>query len=250
MEPIGNFYVTGDTHGVFARVIDFCNKVKTTKHDVLIILGDAGVNYYLDKRDKKLKQKLEALPITLMLVRGNHEARPGTGWNEEDKKDKFISAEEYCGFFMYESEFPSILYMEDGEHYTLNVNGVKKRTLVIGGAYSVDKDYRLEMYDLGNHNYRWFADEQLSQSERALIVRTNEHADYDYVFTHTCPAGYEPRDMFLPNIDQSKIDRTMENFLADIKDEITFDKWYCGHWHTNRIDGDIHFLFNDIIQLQ
>ena len=42
----------------------------------MIVLGDNGVNYWGGKRDKALKKKLEALPITFMMIRGNHDQRP------------------------------------------------------------------------------------------------------------------------------------------------------------------------------
>ena len=54
-------YLTGDTHGNFDRIRRFCELNNTTKDDVLIILGDAGINYYLNKRDYKLKQELQNL---------------------------------------------------------------------------------------------------------------------------------------------------------------------------------------------
>ena len=38
-------YLTGDTHGDFDRIIHFCEKMQTTRADVMIILGDAGFNY-------------------------------------------------------------------------------------------------------------------------------------------------------------------------------------------------------------
>lgn len=38
-------YITGDTHGSFSRVEMFCKRMDTTKEDVLIILGDAGINF-------------------------------------------------------------------------------------------------------------------------------------------------------------------------------------------------------------
>lgn len=44
-------YITGDTHGDFSRINDFCFKNKTTTDDIMIILGDAGINYYGAKRD-------------------------------------------------------------------------------------------------------------------------------------------------------------------------------------------------------
>ena len=39
------FYITGDTHGEFNRIKKFIYEHNTTKDDVLIILGDAGINY-------------------------------------------------------------------------------------------------------------------------------------------------------------------------------------------------------------
>lgn len=71
-----NVYLTGDTHGRFERIACFCRDNHTTLGDVLIILGDASVNYYLDHRDEKLKQYIDTMPVTLLCIHGNHEARP------------------------------------------------------------------------------------------------------------------------------------------------------------------------------
>ncbi len=44
-------YITGDTHGDFRNVEQFCKKCRPAKDDdVLIILGDAGINYYAPNR--------------------------------------------------------------------------------------------------------------------------------------------------------------------------------------------------------
>ena len=48
-------YITGDTHGDFRNVARFCKKMQTSKDDVLIILGDAGINYYGSEQDKRKK---------------------------------------------------------------------------------------------------------------------------------------------------------------------------------------------------
>ena len=94
-------YITGDTHGRFERIKEFCNEQKTTNEDVMIILGDVGINYYLDKRDDYLREEVAKLPITLFGIHGNHEERPYNieGYEEEsirrlfdlilEKKDKF-----------------------------------------------------------------------------------------------------------------------------------------------------------------
>ena len=48
-------YITGDTHREFYRLHD----IEKNKDNMLIILGDAGINYYLDERDKMLKEQLK-----------------------------------------------------------------------------------------------------------------------------------------------------------------------------------------------
>ena len=44
-------YVTGDTHGDFDRIAHFCARMKTKPSDIMIILGDAGINFYGGWRD-------------------------------------------------------------------------------------------------------------------------------------------------------------------------------------------------------
>ena len=57
------------------------------------------------------------------------------------------------------------------------------------------------------------------------------------VLSHTCPLKYEPVEMFQPMIDQSTVDRSTEIWLDAIEDKLEYEKWYCGHYHTEkRID--------------
>ncbi len=37
-------YITGDKHGSFNEIKKFCKENNTTKDDVIIILGDVGLN--------------------------------------------------------------------------------------------------------------------------------------------------------------------------------------------------------------
>lgn len=78
-------YLTGDTHGDFDRIIHFCEKMQTTRDDVMIILGDAGFNYYGGWRDEHQKKRMAKQPITLLAIHGNHEIRPETlsGYREQ-----------------------------------------------------------------------------------------------------------------------------------------------------------------------
>lgn len=54
--------------------------------------------------------------------------------------------------------YPNLIFEKDGEFYDI----YKKKVMVIGGAYSVDKWYRLKM------NYKWLEDEQISEEENLL----------------------------------------------------------------------------------
>ena len=53
------FYITGDTHRDFGNVAVFCKRMKTTKEDVMIVLGDAGINFHGGFLDRLKKQELE-----------------------------------------------------------------------------------------------------------------------------------------------------------------------------------------------
>lgn len=60
-------YITGDTHGDFRRIKEFCRLADTTAEDVIVILGDAGINYYGNESDGRLKYILSKLPVTLFV---------------------------------------------------------------------------------------------------------------------------------------------------------------------------------------
>ena len=231
---MGKFYITGDTHGNFNRIDYFCQRFETSKEDILCILGDAGINYYLNKKDYMLKQVLQDMPITFFCIHGNHEERPFN-------ISTYITKKWNGGTVYYEEEFPNILFAKDGEIY--NING--KSVLVIGGAYSVDKEYRLLK------GWSWFKDEQPNKEIVKYIEKQiTKQRHFDIVLTHTCPIETEPRHMFLPFIDQSKVDKTTELLLQRIADWITFDNWYFGHFHGHWDNGKYHMLFEDYVEVE
>ena len=126
-------YYTGDIHGNATDLVAFVNRFKLTDSDILIILGDVGANYYGDKRDQYCKNALASMKPTVFCIHGNHERRPATVPSYKQK-------EWNGGMVWYEDEYPNLLFARDGDIF--NIDGTKH--LVIGGAYSVDKFYRLE----------------------------------------------------------------------------------------------------------
>ena len=107
--------------------------------------------------------------------------------------------------------------------------------LVIGGAYSVDKYYRIARRP--NSNWTgWFAEEQLNDTERATAANLCKNKSYDFVLSHTCPISWEPRDLFLSTTDQSSVDKTMELWMEDIKLSFSWNIWLFGHYHADRLE--------------
>jgi len=226
-------YLTGDPHGNFDRIEEFCGRFKTTRDDIMIILGDAGINYYGGKKDKRLKEELSSWPVTFFMVRGNHEKNP-------ENIPSYIESTFLDGSVLIEPEYPNLIFAKDGEVYSFIVDEKPKKAIVIGGAYSVDKYYRL------SKGYRWFEDEQPSDEVKTRVEKKLSHMNWkvDYVLTHTAPIRYEPMEWFLSMIDQSTVDNSTEIWLDEIFQKLQFEKWYCGHYHGEKTIDKITFMFN------
>ena len=228
-------YITGDKHGDFTRVAAFCDTVGTTKEDILIILGDAGINYYGNPKDKRLKQQLSELPITLFCIHGNHERRP-------ESLPTYQENDWHGGKIYVEPDFPTILFAKDGEIYDL----VGTRCIAIGGACSVDKHHRLA------NNWGWWPDEQPSAAIKQRVEARLEAEAWtiDTVLSHTCPLRYIPTEMLLACVDQSTVDSTTEIWLDVIAGKLTYTRWYCGHYHTNKSIDKMKFLYEDFVEFR
>lgn len=223
-------YITGDTHGNFERLEKFCKEKRTTKEDLLIILGDFGANYYGGYRDYQKKNMLRKLPITIFAIHGNHEQRP---YNIQSYTKMVVNG----GIVYYEEEYPNLLFAKDGEIFEFD--GLK--TMVIGGAYSIDKNYRLR------HRQKWWKDEQPSEDIKAYVEKQLDIIgwDVDIVLSHTAPIKYEPVEAFMPGIDQRRVDKSTEMWLDSIEDILLYKKWYCGHYHIEKKVDNLEFMFKN-----
>ena len=221
---------TGDTHGDVTRIVHAIHRFALRKDDVIVILGDVGLNDYgNDRGDRDRKKKLNSKGVPILCIHGNHERRPATL--------KTYKAIEWHGGKVYAEEgLPNLLFAIDGEVYDLD----GQKAIAIGGAYSVDKFYRLA------RGYSWFPDEQPDEETKARVEAKLTAMDWkvDLVLSHTCPTRYVPTEAFLPGLDQSTVDHSTEEWLDTIADRLAYGHWFCGHWHIDiRIDK-MHFLFN------
>lgn len=219
-------FYTGDIHGDASRVVQFAQHYTLRAEDTIVILGDVGANYYGNQRDEACKSRLVSIKPTVFCIHGNHEIRPANLPN-------YQLTEWHGGKVWYEEKYPRLLFAKDGDIFDLE--GL--RHLVIGGAYSVDKYYRLQ------RGYGWWEDEQPSPEIRAYVEHNIAEQKFDIVLSHTCPFKYEPREMFLPMVDQSLVDDSTEKWLDMIEESISYQAWFCGHWHTDKRIDRLHFLF-------
>ena len=220
-------YFTGDIHGAVDSIVDFIDKVHPTKQDVLVLLGDVGANYYSGCRDHLLKAFLNDVGAVVLCIHGNHEMRPTS-------VPGYVEQQWNGGIVWVQPEFPNLLFAKDGEIFTLG----DLRYLAIGGAYSVDKYYRL------SKGWGWWPDEQPSDEIKSYVEQQIAERDFDIVLSHTCPFKYEPTEMFLSAIDQSTVDNSTEHWLDIIEESIDYKAWFCGHWHTDKRIDKMHFLFH------
>lgn len=236
---IKNWLITGDTHGKILERINHINQEQySPKETALIILGDAGFNFYLNKTDWKLKRNTNNTGYTIYCVRGNHEERP-ENLNIPLVYDKEVNGLVYC-----EEEFPNIKYFVDGGSY--NIKGYS--VLTIGGAYSVDKWHRIGDKDSKTTWTGWFKDEQLTYNERQKITKQVKNKSYDFVLTHTCPYSWRPTDLFLSFVDATTIGPTMELWLEELKNKINYNIWLFGHFHADRIERPKCEIFHKNIE--
>lgn len=229
-----HFYITGDTHRDFERIEQFCEENETTIDDVMIILGDVGINYYLHSYDRALKSRLSKLNITLLCVHGNHEERPWlaadydeVAWNE--------------GKVYVEPQYPNLVFAKDGEIY--DING--RKVMSIGGAYSIDKCYRLR------NGLQWFESEQPSEDIKAYVESQLEKVNWKIgiILSHTVPIEAEPTWAFLTGLNQSTVDKSTERWLQYIYDNLEFSEWYAGHYHVEHEENGIRIMFEDFDEI-
>lgn len=245
---IKNWLVRGDTHGKFDWMNNGCLNDYAPEETAIIILGDAGFNFFLNKTDDKLKAEVNARGYRFYCVRGNHEARPQDIYGMTFGYDPEIH-----GMFYIEKEYPNIRYFNDYGIYNIS----NYECGVIGGAYSVDKWYRLaraqvtDKWDYNNPKKTgWFANEQLNAGEMKACTDLFKDRNLDFIFSHTCPYSWRPTDLFLSGVDQSSVDNSMELWMNKLKDQCKWKYWLFGHYHADRAERPhVEMFFNDIEKL-
>ena len=222
-------FLKGDIHGNLFEIIDFINRFNLGKNDNIIILGDCGIAWRKDKKDLAKNIKLWnkcGNEVKLYFIDGNHE-----NFNILNS----LPIENNMGKIA-----DNIYHLRRGQVYEFE----NKKILVCGGADSIDKYRRIE-------NFTWWKEEAISQE----TINDIPAGHYDYVLTHCCPRSvFEKNRIYLSTLqflDENKINHSSEDMLEQLKNKITFDHWFFGHYHINcNLDEKFTCLFEDFREVR
>lgn len=228
-------YITGDTHNsidisnLSARDMKFFCKKQNVDYRAInyaLVLGDFGLPWYecpvdedgihpVDPTDKYLLKWYNLKPFMTLAVMGNHD--------NYDMIEKLPEVEMFGSSVLKVSD--RIFYLKRGEIY--NIEG--KSFLVLGGARSDDKASRTP-------HESWWEQEEWTEAEKSACISKIEASSkkFDYVLSHTgTTAGIVCWNTYFQNEENQKGLRQNPTvaFNDKIDSEITYEKWFFGHWH-------------------
>lgn len=213
-------FIRGDTHGEEGL---FCDEVmpgqsRWTAEDILIVTGDFGFVFFGEKRYLSERNRLDALarkPYQILFVDGNHEGFP-----------YLMSYPEEIRFGAPVRRIrDNIFWLQRGYVYEIGGHSF----FVMGGAYSMDKAFRLNWGRL-HQEQAWFPEELPSAEEyhRAIENLRARDMTVDYILTHTAPRSAIGR---LIHAAPDMNDGELTGFLDWIWYGAKFEHWYFGHFH-------------------
>jgi 3-oxoacid CoA-transferase subunit A len=252
IERIMSVYITGDTHGCIGDYRLAYSKIENpTEDDVIIVCGDNGI-FYGEMVQGQCRKFMKKTPVTWILLRGNHDNRLlnaegslNSGWHYNYS---------FGGVTYIQDKYPNIHYIADtGGIY--NIKGIN--FLMIPGGYSVDKKWRY-IHHLPYEPRELLTEEEMSQLWDSAFPRINE---IDYVCSHVAPKLMEPyfSDLFMSNMDQSQIDKSMEEWLDDVVPYIeeygeNYKHCYFGHYHADRPNfgpnNNYTMLYDNVVKIK
>jgi hypothetical protein len=220
-------YITGDTHIPIdihkLSMKNWTEQVNLTHDDYLIICGDFGGVWNESNEELYWLKWLNKKPFTTLFIDGNHE--------NHDMLNE-CEVEEYCGGKVHKI-MSNIYHLMRGQIF--NLNGVKVFTM--GGASSHDKIHRKE-------SKSWWKSELPNEDEykEALNNLDRNNWKVDLVITHCAPDSIQSE---LANwYEHDKL----TNLLETVKQDLSYKKWYFGHYHVDNMIDEKHVAIYDKIE--
>ena len=233
--------ICGDTHGVLdtVKILNFQeSNQKLDESDYLIICGDAGIVWEYETLKESIDY-FEGFGTNILFVDGNHEnfnilnSYPISIWNG-GKVHKLSNR---------------IYHLMRGQVF--NIFG--KTFLAIGGADSTDKEIRTS-------GVNWWKEECFSFDDFKETCNNLKQHDFkvNYVISHS-PTSELINKLYeiftccgesVPYYLRKKLNNThTSNILQDVKEKITFKKWFCGHLHIDENIEKCKILYSYLYEI-
>lgn len=227
------FFITGDTHGDIdwhkINTKNFPEQKELTKDDYLIITGDFGGVWFLDKTDAYIQKNYGQRNFTTLFIDGNHENHAALD---------AMPVEEWHGGKIHKVT-DSIFHLMRGQVYVIG----GKTFFTLGGAESSDKLYR-------KADVSWWARELPSIEEYNEAFKNLAKHGYkvDYILTHCAPEETVTA-LGMPFMSIRKLN-DLTSMLDTIAQTTSFKAWYFGHYHDDVDFGKYHLMYQKIVELK
>lgn len=222
-------HIVGDIHGHKHSLWNAYNAGHIKENDIVICLGDVGINYGLQDNRRGERKSFAKFPFQFLFVYGNHEQRPEEIEGYVKTQISALTADNWhendCGTVYMDPEFPNQWFAIDGAAYILN----HMTFLTVGGATSIDRHRRQPFKS-------WWPTENIRSEDIKKALNHGAH-DFSVILTHTCPEECIPVEDTYNNPD--------EKLLSELFNQLTWDYWFCGHWHLNAVLEEDKFYFLD-----
>lgn len=238
-------YLTGDTHADIdikkLNSEEFPAGSSLTRDDYVIICGDFGFIFDAELRSAALKagkmktsalsdpyeskfekwwlKWLESKPWTTLFVDGNH---------ENHERLSAMRVYTWHGGKVHKIR-PNVIHLMRGQIFDIDGCSI----FTFGGASSHDKEYRRE-------HVSWWSgelpgDEEYEEGLRNLAARGSK---VDYIVTHCLPDSIQ--DRIADHYEHDRLTNYLEHCIFR---EVSFKKWYCGHYHMDAQIGRFNILY-------
>lgn len=203
--------VLGDTHGETQWTKDIVKRAHRMKVEKIIQVGDFGIwtheaegHRFLDTVNEELRR----VGIKMYFVGGNHENWDHLNWFQKN------NAKSGDGHTYIRSH---ILYTGRVHRWTWGEKGSEKVFQAVGGAVSVDKNWRTVGKTL------WL-DEEIPESVVYGLEKAGRQCDY--LFTHDAPSCV-PMSSLKPDMDSARHRGLMDRIGRAVRPNL----WFHGHYH-------------------
>ncbi len=221
-------YVTGDTHGMAARLsIDTMPfTADWTKSDYLIVCGDFGYVYSGSSKEELFLRELSFRPYNVLFVDGN--------------RDNFTLLRNYPAVpwhgGLVRKIRRNVIQLLRGQVYEIDGRSV----FTMGGGYSIDRSRR----DRGSS---WWP-EEMPSAEEYETARKNLLAAgmrVDTVITHAAPTSA------MESITgDNENERPLNDFLEWVRTSVTYRNWYFGHLHIDAMmENNLYATFLSVREM-